>query len=41
MITSHQGFFTREALGAIAATTLQNALDFVAGKESPNDVKIG
>lgn len=41
MITSHQGFFTREALGAIAATTLQNAADFVAGKESPNDVKIG
>lgn len=41
MITSHQGFFTREALGAIAATTLQNALDFTAGKESPNDVKIG
>lgn len=39
MITSHQGFFTREALGAIAETTLQNALDFLAGKESPNDVK--
>lgn len=41
MITSHQGFFTREALGAIAATTLQNAADYMAGKESPNDVKIG
>ena len=39
MITSHQGFFTREALAAIAETTLQNALDFEAGKESPNDVK--
>lgn len=39
MITSHQGFFTREALSAIAETTLQNALDFEAGKESPNDVK--
>ncbi len=38
MITSHQGFFTREALSAIAETTLQNALDFEAGKESPNDV---
>jgi len=38
MITSHQGFFTREALGAIAETTLQNALDFLAGKENPNDV---
>lgn len=39
MITSHQGFFTREALQAIAHTTLRNALDFQAGKESPNDVK--
>ncbi len=39
MITSHQGFFTREALSAIAETTLQNAIDYVDGKESPNDVK--
>lgn len=39
MITSHQGFFTREALSAIAETTLQNALDFDAGRESANDVK--
>lgn len=41
MITSHQGFFTREALGAIAATTLRNAMDYMEGKESPNDVKVG
>ena len=41
MITSHQGVFTREALGAIAATTLRNAMDYVEGKESPNDVKVG
>ena len=39
MITSHQGFFTREALSAIAGTTLQNALDFNAGRDSTNDVK--
>ncbi len=39
MITSHQGFFTREALSAIAETTLQNAVDYLSGKESPNDVK--
>lgn len=39
MITSHQGFFTSEALEAIAETSLQNALDYQAGKESPNDVK--
>lgn len=38
MITSHQGFFTREALEAIASTTLRNAIDFTAGKNSPNDV---
>ena len=38
MITSHQGFFTREALSAIAETTLQNALDYQDGKESTNDV---
>ncbi len=39
MITSHQGFFTKEALSAIAQTTLQNAADFLSGKESINDVK--
>ena len=36
MITSHQGFFTREALEAIAATTLNNALDYQDGKKSAN-----
>ncbi len=39
MITSHQGFFTREALSAIASTTLQNCADFLQGRESGNDVK--
>lgn len=38
MITSHQGFFTREALEAIAETTLLNAEDYLAGRPSPNDV---
>lgn len=38
MITSHQGFFTEEALGAIAQTTLQNAMDYLDGKASNNDV---
>lgn len=38
MITSHQGFFTREALQSIAQTTLQNAMDFLAGIYGPNDV---
>lgn len=39
MITSHQGFFTREALEAIAETSLQNAMDFLSGADSNNDVK--
>lgn len=39
MITSHQGFFTREALRAIAETSLQNAMDFQAGVSSENTVK--
>ncbi len=39
MITSHQGFYTMEALAAIAETTLQNALDGMEGKETPNEVK--
>lgn len=39
MITSHQGFFTREALGAIAETTLTNARDFAQGRENANIVK--
>lgn len=38
MITSHQGFFTAEALRAIAETTLQNAVDYTEGKSSTNDV---
>lgn len=39
MITSHQGFFTREALSAIAETTLENSLDFAEGRENGNVVK--
>lgn len=38
MITSHQGFFTREALQSIAQTTLQNAMNFLAGIYGPNDI---
>lgn len=39
MITSHQGFFTREALSSIASTTLQNALDFRDGIENGNEIR--
>ncbi len=37
MITSHQGFYTMEALQAIAETTLQNYLDAKAGVVNGND----
>jgi D-lactate dehydrogenase len=39
VITSHQGFFTREALYAIAATTLENARAWEEGLELNNQVK--
>ena len=40
IVTSHQAFFTREALENIATTTLQNIKDFKSGKVSENEVKI-
>ena len=40
LITSHQAFFTREALENIAETTLANVSDFEAGRlKSANEVK--
>lgn len=39
LITSHQGFLTKEALRNIAMTTLQNISDFEAGVELKNEVK--
>ena len=38
LITSHQGFYTKEALAAIAQTTLQNLKDAEAGIRNDNDV---
>jgi D-lactate dehydrogenase len=38
IITSHQGFFTKEAMHNIAQTTMQNIKDFVEGKELVNEV---
>ena len=38
IITSHQGFYTMEALAAIADTTLQNLMDAKAGVRTENDV---
>ncbi len=39
LITSHQGFLTREALEGIAATTLKNIDDFERGLPLVNEVK--
>lgn len=39
IITSHQAFFTREALRNIALTTLGNIRDFADGKTLANEVK--
>jgi D-lactate dehydrogenase len=39
LITSHQGFFTREAMQQIATTTFSNADSFVAGSPLINEVK--
>src|SRR5574344_970020 len=38
LITSHQAFFTHEAMTNIVTTTLQNAKDFYDGKELVNEV---
>lgn len=39
IVTSHQAFFTKEALANIAETTLQNIRDFQEGKPLQNEVK--
>lgn len=39
MVTSHQGFFAREALQAISETTMENALCFLQGKKNGNEVE--
>ncbi len=39
LVTSHQGFFTREVLAAIAATTLANVTAFQRGDRLVNEVR--
>ena len=41
IVTSHQAFFTQEAMANIANTTLQNIRDFRSGFELQNEVKTG
>lgn len=38
IITSHQGFFTKEAMHNIANTTMENINDFLKGEELKNEV---
>lgn len=38
IVTSHQAFFTEEAMGNIANTTMQNIQDFIDGKNLVNEV---
>lgn len=40
LITSHQGFFTDEALSSIARTTVENLSAFASDGTSPNEVTI-
>ena len=38
IITSHQGFFTKEAMEEIATVTLENALDLELERKCSNEV---
>jgi len=38
LITSHQGFFTKEALGNIAKTTFENIIEYLDGKYLKNEI---
>jgi D-lactate dehydrogenase len=40
LVTSHQAFLTREALNAIAQTTMKNLEDYFSGKELENEIVI-
>lgn len=40
LITGHQGFFTREALAAIAATTVDNLHQFLATGQPRHPVSV-
>lgn len=40
LVTGHQGFFTQNALEAIANVTVQNLKEFAAGKDLTNEVKV-
>ena len=39
IVTSHQGFLTQEALESISRTTLDNAMAYLKGEDTPNELK--
>lgn len=39
LLTSHQAFFTQEAMDTIAGTTVANLDDFAAGRDNPNALR--
>ena len=41
IVTSHQAFFTKEAMTNIAHTTLQNVKDFAESRSLVNEVAVG
>ncbi len=40
IVSSHQAFLTREALSAIAETTVKNFLDYFSGNELKNEISV-
>jgi D-lactate dehydrogenase len=40
ILTGHQAFFTREAIGTILETTLASISDFAAGRPLPNEISV-
>ncbi|MGV9572904.1 NAD(P)-dependent oxidoreductase, partial [Streptomyces nigra] len=36
LVTSHQAYYTRDAVGQIVDTTVRNVLDYTAGRRSEN-----
>ena len=38
LVTSHQAFFTKEALTNIASTTMRNIADFLEGRQLVNEI---
>jgi D-lactate dehydrogenase len=40
IVTGHQAFFTREALGTILETTLASVSDFAAGRPLANEIRM-